>query len=278
MAMKSMKKISGFTLVELLVVISIIALLLSILMPSLQKARNAAARVVCLSNLNQIGLGTHVFANDHDGVIPTFAGSQSTQLDKNYHQLWYSWPGLLQPYITGKPLDPTKGYDTNIWWCPADKVSPKQSHYTGVVNRNVISYGINGALYTMCPGYPAADTNPNPHINDCKDGTKLYSLTLPSVRFYLSEHGKVWPMPAGEIPGTPVIIPGFNGRLLTFEDYAINLYAGAPGNYHGRFSNTLFADAHAKPVLFASLSMPKNPTGGMYYWGNWPLVLRIPGL
>jgi len=62
-----MKK--AFTLVELLVVIAIIALLMAILMPSLQAARAQAQRVVCLSHLGQLGLGWFSYAQDNDGMI-----------------------------------------------------------------------------------------------------------------------------------------------------------------------------------------------------------------
>lgn len=69
-----MKKIrnnkKAFTLVELLVVISIIALLLSILMPSLQKAREQAQRVVCGSNFRSVGTGLLLYANDYNNSLP----------------------------------------------------------------------------------------------------------------------------------------------------------------------------------------------------------------
>lgn len=60
----------GFTLVELLVVISIIALLLSILMPSLQKARSTAKRIICASNMRQILLGTTAYSVENNGYAP----------------------------------------------------------------------------------------------------------------------------------------------------------------------------------------------------------------
>ena len=60
---------SGFTLIELLVVISIIALLLSILMPGLQKAKEKASGVVCMSNEKQLSLAWALFAGDNDDAI-----------------------------------------------------------------------------------------------------------------------------------------------------------------------------------------------------------------
>lgn len=60
----------GFTLVELLVVIGIIALLISILLPSLNKARMAAKEVACMSNLRQLGLSFHMYAMNNHGTLP----------------------------------------------------------------------------------------------------------------------------------------------------------------------------------------------------------------
>jgi prepilin-type N-terminal cleavage/methylation domain-containing protein len=89
----------AFTLIELLVVIAIIAVLMSLLVPAVQKVREAAARSQCANNLRQIGLAAHNYHDVHRFLVPAWLGDNVADPDG-----WAPWPVLLLPYLEQQSL------------------------------------------------------------------------------------------------------------------------------------------------------------------------------
>jgi prepilin-type N-terminal cleavage/methylation domain-containing protein len=119
----------GFTLVELLVVVGVIVILIALLLPALQKARDQANVIACQSNLRQTYMGIVMYANDNRQWIPypnACAGGVENNLigPAPFNPTWPTGPSYIQNFLTG--LYPRYVASTRIWLCPAWQYYPDQ--------------------------------------------------------------------------------------------------------------------------------------------------------
>lgn len=109
----------GFTLVEMLVVVAIIAILAAILLPVLSNAQNSAGRTACLNNLKQINLGVRLYADEHGDVLTLVSTNHSPNVWTDYRNwigTYVALPGAPSPKdaLFACPADNYYYYDTTL--------------------------------------------------------------------------------------------------------------------------------------------------------------------
>ncbi len=118
-----MKRKDGFTLVELLVVIGVIALLIAILMPALAKARRSAKDISCASNVRQVATGVMLYSTEFRGYLPPNFGTTQGNLDlsssggRNYGTGLLVYRKMITGQVAYSPLDVARQYgDYQLQW------------------------------------------------------------------------------------------------------------------------------------------------------------------
>jgi prepilin-type N-terminal cleavage/methylation domain-containing protein/prepilin-type processing-associated H-X9-DG protein len=224
-------KASGFTLIELLVVVAIIAILVGLLLPAVQKVREAAARSHCQNNLKQIGLALHHFESAH-GRYPSIDGdvfSNGKTVGLFVSLLPYvDEPNAFREFVDKRPDAATPTIRTYL--CPVDpSVGAQTTIALFIGTQGVSSYVANAqALYgtpqrygpptvaRFADGLSATIACGERYASDCgNNATQIFMYVAASTRAAFADGG-----PYSEYPRTP-------GRR-PWQLYDIPVTSGSP--------------------------------------------------
>ena len=170
-------KRKGFTLIELLVVIAIIAILIGLLLPAVQKVREAAARMSCSNNLKQLGLAIHNYEGSF-GKLPTSGeGNNATKTATDFDlESFYT---VILPYVEQgnvyNMMDHTVNYDAT----PANQTAAKSKIKTFLCPSNAVNAPDPN-------GYAGADYMTVAYCNIALDGTSPYATAQPRADGFLT--------------------------------------------------------------------------------------------
>jgi prepilin-type N-terminal cleavage/methylation domain-containing protein/prepilin-type processing-associated H-X9-DG protein len=222
---RSKRRLTAFTLVELLVVIGVIAILASLLLPALGRSKTKAQGISCLNNLNQLSLAWQLYADDNSDLLVNNHGVPETLARRqNWANNVLDWEASDDNtnlnLLADSKLGPYAGRATRIYKCPSDREPAPNGDRTRSMSMNAMV------------GNPGELTNRfNP----------LYTQFFKKAEF---------PDPAGIFlfldEHADTINDGFFVNKL--EDYA---WGNLPGSYHNAGANLAFTDGHGEPHKWA---------------------------
>jgi len=193
---------SGFTLVELLVVIGIIALLISILLPSLSRARETANRAKCLSNLKQIGQGMMLYANENNG---------------NYPRTYYDGTAASPTLVTD-----TTGNNKSVPFASSPTASPVGTNNIGAAIFLLLRTQDMTAAVFVCP---SSNSEPDSYSKGTTPGNVQYQSNFSGAASSGTDKTTITRNCSYSFqdmyPGTVAINSGFRWANTLKADYAI---------------------------------------------------------
>jgi prepilin-type N-terminal cleavage/methylation domain-containing protein/prepilin-type processing-associated H-X9-DG protein len=251
----------AFTLVELLVVIAITALLVAILVPSLQKARELAKQVVCSSRQRQLALALTSYTQEYDGYIMPYSTVYQKGATSNT-QLWVGPHGSYDHGMTVAEeywyamLYVAKGIDNrDIFFCPS--LSPSNNSQYKIRTGKNLEDRVMGWTYGLRDWAIRDGTQ---WVND-RAPKKITKMPRPSDFFLIAD--TVTYDPWNRTGFDYRHIPADYGQMFVILDYgrAVNWGYGGVHLRHSDKAGAVFADGHAefKPMQYwCDLQNPKN--------------------